>query len=589
MTKQKKEKRRNRIYPYLQAMPVFLRYQAASKLLLAVILYLLRQTALRVLHSAGRTAVSSGDLRFIFTSWQGIVLLLLGALTLLVYTGLDLNIKILLSGKMLRGEKEALIASIRECLVSLKKFLSPVGLLIILYTALLAPTIGFGLSISLTEDLYIPRFITSVIQTTPLYYAAYITAEILFVALGFFGFFSLYGIILDNIPASAAVRQSFRLVRKNRRDYLKQNLQYLFTVILFFIVIVLTAVPAPLIIAYSFDLPHEVQRLVLIIVCMSLVFLLGLGGLMLTPLYIMKMTRVYVSYTEEKEVNYPLNRRRENLLLFLRTAFFAMMVFGLSWIMNGHFDEIFPASAGVPVIAHRASGSEGTENTVSGIDTVYQLGAYGSEIDIQRTKDGAYVLNHDNTFERVAGDSRRPSEMTMEEIRKLSVRGEPVSTLEEMLEACRGKVTLFIELKGDTADRQMADDTVRIVKEAGMQDQCVLISLKYDLIDYIETTYPEMETGCLTFVSFGNIASLNCDYIGLEEECATYQLIEAIHEKNKKVLVWTVNEESDQKNFMLMNIDGMITDNVRQAMEVKSRLENRTDLERIVDTLFMNE
>ena len=589
MTKQKKEKRRNRIYPYLQAIPVFLRYQAASKLLLAVILYLLRQTALRVLHSAGRTAVSSGDLRFIFTSWQGIVLLLLGALTLLVYTGLDLNIKILLSGKMLRGEKEALLASFRECLLSLKKFLTPVGLLIILYTALLAPTIGFGLSISLTENLYIPRFITSVIRKTPLYFAAYAVTELLFVALGFFGFFSLYGIILDNIPASAAVRQSFRLVRKNRRDYLKQNLQYLFTVILCCILILLTVLPAPLIISVMLDLPAEVQRLALIIVCMAFLFLFGLGGLLLTPLYIMKMTRVYVSYTEGKEVNYPLNRRRENILFLLRTAFGVLLVFGLSVVMNGHFDEIFPASAGVPVIAHRASGSEGTENTVSGIDTVYQLGAFGSEIDIQRTQDGVYVLNHDNTFERVAGDSRRPSEMTMEEIRKLSVNGEPVSTLEEMLEACRGKVTLFIELKGNTADRRMADDTVRIVKEAGMQDQCVLISLKYDLIDYIETTYPEMETGCLTFVSFGNIASLNCDYIGLEEECATYQLIKAIHEQNKKVLVWTVNEESDQKHYMLMNIDGMITDNVRQAMEVKDELAKRTDLERIIDTLFMRD
>ena len=584
-----KEKRRNRIYPYLQAIPVFLRYQAASKLLLAVILYLLRQTALRVLHSAGRTAVSSGDLRFIFTSWQGIVLLLLGALTLLVYTGLDLNIKILLSGKMLRGEKEALLASFRECLLSLKKFLTPVGLLIILYTALLAPTIGFGLSISLTENLYIPRFITSVIRKTPLYFAAYAVTELLFVALGFFGFFSLYGIILDNIPASAAVRQSFRLVRKNRRDYLKQNLQYLFTVILCCILILLTVLPAPLIISVMLDLPAEVQRLALIIVCMAFLFLFGLGGLLLTPLYIMKMTRVYVSYTEGKEVNYPLNRRRENILFLLRTAFGVLLVFCLSVVMNGHFDEIFPASAGVPVIAHRASGSEGTENTVSGIDTVYQLGAFGSEIDIQRTQDGVYVLNHDNTFERVAGDSRRPSEMTMEEIRKLSVNGEPVSTLEEMLEACRGKVTLFIELKGNTADRRMADDTVRIVKEAGMQDQCVLISLKYDLIDYIETTYPEMETGCLTFVSFGNIASLNCDYIGLEEECATYQLIKAIHEQNKKVLVWTVNEESDQKHYMLMNIEGMITDNVRQAMEVKDELAKRTDLERIIDTLFMRD
>ena len=71
----------------------------------------------------------------------------------------------------------------------------------------------------------------------------------------------------------------------------------------------------------------------------------------------------------------------------------------------------------------------------------------------------------------------------------------------------------------------------------------VLISLKYELIDYIETNYPDMQTGFLTFASFGNTAALNCDYIGLEEESATTDAINAIHKEGKKVLVWTANEE----------------------------------------------
>ena len=69
-----------------------------------------------------------------------------------------------------------------------------------------------------------------------------------------------------------------------------------------------------------------------------------------------------------------------------------------------------------------------------------------------------------------------------------------IPTLEEMLDVIKGRETLFIELKGKTADRQMADDLVRMVKEKDCLEDVVMISLKYNVIDYIESTYPEVET-----------------------------------------------------------------------------------------------
>ena len=212
-----------------------------------------------------------------------------------------------------------------------------------------------------------------------------------------------------------------------------------------------------------------------------------------------------------------------------------------------------------------------------------KAGAYGSEIDIQRTKDGYYVVNHDGNFERVANESRKPEEMTLKEVKMLSVGGDPVPTYEEMLSTSKDRLILFTELKGNTADKQMADDVVRIVKQYHMEDQCVLISLKYDLIDYIETNYPEIQTGFLTFASFGKTAKLNCDYLGLEEESATKDAIDAIHKEGKKVLVWTANEKDSQKHFLCTEVDGLITDNVSQAIDLNHELEHRSDLDRMVD------
>jgi glycerophosphoryl diester phosphodiesterase len=303
------------------------------------------------------------------------------------------------------------------------------------------------------------------------------------------------------------------------------------------------------------------------------------------PLYIMKMTHLYFSYKQGSEYEYN-EADCHKPVINKRTAIIALAAVAAAVIvMFARFDQLFPLETDVKVIAHRAGGSEGRENTLSGLETAWAAGAYGSEIDIQRTRDGYYVLNHDGTFKRVAGDSRKPEDMTLREVKKLSIDGEPVPTFEEMLISSRGRMVLFTELKGNTADIRMADDAVKLVKQYKMEDEAVLISLKYDLIDYIETNYPEMQTGFLTFASFGKTAELNCDYIGLEEESATSDAIDAIHKEGKKALVWTANEKGSQKHFLCTAVDGLITDNVSQAIGLVTELEKRSDLDRMIDKI----
>lgn len=145
---------------------------------------------------------------------------------------------------------------------------------------------------------------------------------------------------------------------------------------------------------------------------------------------------------------------------------------------------------------------------------------------------------------------------------------------------------LFVELKGETADNQMADDAVRIVKEKEMENQVVLISLKYDILEYIEQKYPEMQTGYLAFISFGQIESTPFDYLALEEEISTDETIAAIHDKGKKVMVWTVNEEDDIEYFMTSDADAIITDSVKLSGKIKDQLSKRTPLEVILQKAY---
>ena len=573
--------------PYFQALPDIFNYQIVTKIILGAWIFLLGRIFQVLLKSSGRVAMTSGDWKFLFTTWQGLLILLLGFLSMFISVAIDLNSKIVISSNILTGKKESVIDSIKEGFRAVRSLINLQGIIICIYIALIAPILGIGLSITLTEGLYIPTFISAVIKDSILYSALAGAAVVLFLCFGIANLFVLHGIVLDKMKIKDASLQSRSLMKSNWKDYLKQNIIYILLIAVIIAVAAIICLFLPLKLIELLSLPGTVSRYLTIFFVIAGVILSSLVDLFGTPLYLLKMTQLFFSYRqgsefEFKEKEIPEERKRKYTTAAV--VLLAVVIIAV-FIVNKNFDQMFPTDTNVKIIAHRAGGNEGREHTLSGLETAWKAGAYGSEIDIQRTKDSNYVLNHDATFKRVAGDSRKPEEMTLREIRKLSIDGEPIPTFEEMLISSKGRMILFTELKGNTADQKMADDSVALIKQYHMEDECVLISLNYDVIDYIETTYPEIQTGFLTFASFGNTAGLNCDYIALEEESATTDAIKAIHDEGKKVLVWTANEKKSQKHFMCTEIDGLITDNVTQAVGLVTELENRSDLDRMVDKI----
>ena len=578
---------------YWRSRPDLFRYQIVATLLLGCILFVLRFLSNLMLQSTGRVAVSSGDYMFLFTSWQGIALILFGLAVLFVYVAFDINTKIIYADKLLEGEPGRMFSNIREGLLSIRSFFCLRGLGIVLYIALLAPVVGVGASIALTENLYIPTFITSVIETTPLYNALYTLALLVFAFIGILNIFCIHGVVIDKLSVSEAIRRSRELMRKNWKDYLKNTL--LFSV-LFFLVNVLLVVMCVILAVVVFILARPTGtegRFWLLLVAFLSTSVIFYFNEFTTPFYLLRTTQLYYRYTGKQTGEIPAKRPYTRFVAFAVIILAVAALIGLAKASSENFDALFPAATDVRLIAHRGGGSEGPENTVTGIDVVAGTGVYGSEIDIQRTADGYYVVNHDATFARLTGVNKKPGEMTLEEIRKLVIQDpkhpdspEIVATFEEMLDAANGRLILFVKLKGESADRKMVDDAVKMIEERGMRDQCVLISLQYDLIDYAETEYPQMQTGFLTFLTFGDTARLNCDFIGLEEESATDSTIEQIHKQGKRALVWTPNEENKQKHFLLSEADGIITDNVFQAQELQEKLSKRDDIERMIDKIF---
>ena len=581
---------REKLKPYLNALPDIFRYVIVTKGILFFVMLLLSGGANFLLRSIGRVAVTSGDWQFLYTTWQGILILILSLVSLYICMALDLNGKVALCSQLVRGET----VSLRECLDkgfrSAGKLIGPVGLLVVLYVSFIAPIIGLGFSTSLTEGLYIPTFITAFIQESVLYSSLLGIIVPILLLIGIANLYILHGIVLEGLTTGESGKQSFRLIRSNFKDYLKQNILFFLAIAAVIAIVAAIFVVIPLGLVQLIPMPQACSRFLIVIFATIGATMYLIVDLFMIPLYLLKMTGLYYTYMPEDAFPDPVpsDRSSEKKKVRLNRAMGILCACALVVAVVAQFvcfDSWYPAETNVGIIAHRAGGIEAPENTVAGIEKAYQEGADGCEIDIQRTKDGYYVVNHDSTFKRTAGDKRKPEEMELREVKALRVDGEPVPEFEEMLAASKGRLTLFVELKGNTADRKMADDAVRTIRKYGMEDECVLVSLKYELIDYIETKYPDIDTGFLAFLSLGNTSGLNCDYIGLEEESATAYKMETIHRENKKGLVWTVNGKRSQRHFLCSEADGIITDKVTQAAEMRAELASRSDLARMADRL----
>ena len=153
----------NKLKPYIQAMPDLFNYEIVFKVLLGILLYLLGQISQALLESSGRVAVTSGDYQFLFGTWQGLLILVVGIVSLFIYVAIDLNATIALCGDLVIGKEVSVTRSIKEGFVSIRKLISLQGILVVLYIALIAPILGIGLSVSATRGFYIPNFISAFI------------------------------------------------------------------------------------------------------------------------------------------------------------------------------------------------------------------------------------------------------------------------------------------------------------------------------------------------------------------------------------------------------------------------------------------
>ena len=329
---------------------------------------------------------------------------------------------------------------------------------------------------------------------------------------------------------------------------------------------------------------------VLAAVCTKLeVVVLFIGGILAPLVDFGALTVIYYQYGMKSAhaapwdftMPYELHFKRKWILTITGALAGASLFLIFDMVYNGTSPD-WDVLGQTEVTAHRGSSRMAPENTMAAIEAAMEEMADYSEIDVQTTADGIVVVCHDLNLKRVAGVDRRLGTMTYDQVSRLDVgshfsprfAGERIPTLEEVLEACKGRMKLNIELKNIGNSSSLPEQVAALVREYGMEDQCVITSVKLGYLERVKEMAPELRTGYILAAAYGTYYDNEyIDFISIRSSFVGRKLVEAAHEKGKAVHVWTVNSKTEMNQMKLLGVDNIITDYPARAREILYREE----------------
>ena len=249
------------------------------------------------------------------------------------------------------------------------------------------------------------------------------------------------------------------------------------------------------------------------------------------------------------------------------------------------------------VMAHRGLSADAPENTLYAFSDAISVGADFIELDVQQTRDGVLVVMHDSNLKRTTGVNKDIWDVDYADIQNLDAGSwfDPayanarIPTLEETLQFVDKRARLNIEIKptkhgSDTLEQDVAE----LITQYQYTDACYATSFSYSSLKKVKEVNPEIRTGYLMSVAYGQFYSLKyADAFSLNKVFVTSQVVNAAHQQGKQIFAWTVNSMSEVRSLCNLHVDSIITDDPVMVQNVISRDSTGETLRSVLD-YFIN-
>jgi glycerophosphoryl diester phosphodiesterase len=235
-----------------------------------------------------------------------------------------------------------------------------------------------------------------------------------------------------------------------------------------------------------------------------------------------------------------------------------------------------PLGPGPLVYAHRGDRSRAADNTIEAYVLAAEAGADGIELDVRRTKDGALIVSHDDSYPGIGAFST----LEFTELRDVAPQ---VPTLREAMNAIPREMFVNVEIKnfphedGFDEDRGIVDETLQELRSYDQPTRILMSS--FDPVsmqrvgnigsDFLrgQLVLPSapLESGIAVAREFEMDAIIPyIAHIVNDVACA----MEAFKGANLDVVVWGVNSAEDVALMATAGANAIITDDPGMARSV---------------------
>lgn len=252
-------------------------------------------------------------------------------------------------------------------------------------------------------------------------------------------------------------------------------------------------------------------------------------------------------------------------------------------------DALLTAVGGVtPLVTfHRGDCTVAPENTLPAFRSAILKGGDRIELDVQMTSDGVVVVTHDSNLKRCTGKNAKVYDLTYAEVAQLDAgrwfssrfADTRIPTLEQVLQLCRGRIGLNVEIKPSAATPALEAETVRLLREYGFDSSnCVITSQSYETLHKVKALAPEYPTGYILALGVGNYYDLpDADFFSVETTFITSGMVNAVHLRGKTVSAWTIDREKVATHMLELGVDDLITDKPDMVQDLLARNQQVDD------------
>ena len=445
-------------------------------------------------------------------------------------------------------------------------------LFFIFYFLITIPTINLGVKSVLAKNLFIPKFISSEIMKTNSGLIVWGLIMIVFAYLNLRLIFTLPLTAVGDENILDSIKRSWELTKTGKRKLVLTIL--LFEIIYLLIAAVLTGVITYICIYFDNDGNNPIIQTLFFSSISGIIFFLGVISKVTV---ITSLITVLIDHNEisEKLVNnLNENKKKSRLVVTFTTVIVvvAVLINGFNIYGNG-------VNKNIKTIAHRGYIAKGVENSIEALEGAAEVGADYVEFDIILTKDNKFVVMHDFNLKRLVGLNKHVQDMNFDEVVGLTIKQgdftSKIPSLEEFVNKAKElNMKLVIELKPHGAEpSNYIDILIGEIKRLKLENY-KFMSLNSKVMEELETKVPNLETGYVIPLQFGNFHHSNIDFFVIEDFSYRDRLVEQARKENKQVFVWTINNPALITKYLQSPADGIITDEPELVKEEKDILEN---------------